>query len=342
MDGDDNLDDVQLTPAEIRQLQEDRDRLMSERDSERRRADAEANRADAAESQVGDAHRQLGAATVAGLSAQENAAHQAIETANAEIAEIKRLKVAFNEEGKFTEAADLDEKLADAVARRNSATNAKNHFANQRESAASTPADPVDRFLAANKFTDSEQQWIRQNRRYATDKAFQDRVNEAHGKALEAGLERYSPAYFKFLSDAGYMRTPAPAADRDPPPRRQSQRQQTDVEIDGDDDPYSSAAGGDEDDAPPPPPARPARQPQRPAMNAAPPSRRGNPAPRPGGENGDRVRLTPEQAETALSLSEYFPEDVQNGGDAAIYAYYAKLNKSPMANRKREEWAMGA
>lgn len=339
MDGEQD-DEIQLSQDEIRELLAQRDNLQAERDAERRRADAETNRADMAESARDGAHHQLASATVAGLSAQEHSAQREIEAATAEIEQIKRSKTALMEEGKFAEASELDEKMAEAAARRHSAIQAKGQLAGQRERVAAEPTSPVERFLAANtQYSEAERQWIRQNPRYATDRGFHERVNAAHNEVTGKGIERGTPEYFKAIGDAGYMRAAPPAAAPTPPRQQQRQQQQPiDGATDDDDDPYSSAAGTDDDATPPQRPAP--RQAQRPAMNAAPPSRRPAGSPRPA--NGQQVRLTPEQAEAAIALSEYFPEDVQNGGDAAIYAYYATLNSSPMANRKRDEWRNGA
>jgi hypothetical protein len=330
----DDTDIEQMTPEQIQSLMDERDRLMAERDNERRRADAESNRADSLQGEVNGASQQLSHATVAGLTAQESAAEQTIATINQEMVGYRKQLAELNSEGKFDEAAEVQEKMADAAARRREANQTKTYYASQREKATAAPADPVDRFLAQNSFTKPEQDWIREHPRYATDRGFNQRVNDAHNDAISKGLTRFSPEYFKHLADAGYMRQATPTPTPTPRPTAAAQTDQID-----NDDPYSTAAdlvdGGGDDQQPTPTPAPAPRQQARAPM-AAPPSRR---APTTGNPARPTTRLTPDQAEAALAMSEYFPEDVQNGGDAAIYAYYAKLNTSPMANRKREEWA---
>ncbi len=336
----DDMDILPQTPEQVQALMDERDRLMAERDSERRRADTESNRADSLQGEVNGASQKLTHATVAGLTAQESAADQTVAAINQEMVGYKKQLAELSAEGKFEEVAEVQEKMADAAARRREAAQTKGYYASQREQASAAPADPVERFLAQNpNFTKQEQDWIRNNPRYATDRGFNQRVNAAHEEAINASgknLARFSDEYFKHLADAGYMRQPTPTST----PRPTASAAAPD-HVDGGDDPYSDAAELTDvviEDQQPTPAAAPAPRQQTRATMAAPPSRRAPQAP--GGQR-PTSRLTPEQAEAALAMSEYYPEDVQNGGDAAIYAYYAKLNTSPMANRKREEWANG-
>ena len=334
----------QLTPEEVQALQDERNQLMAERDAERRRADAESARADGLHSQVVDGSKRLATAEVTGLAAQEQAADNAVAALNTEITGLKAQQAALFAEGKFEEASDIGEKIGDATARRQQAMQSKTYYAGQRERAAAAPADPVDRFLAANpNYSAPEQQWIRNNPRYATDRDFHTRVNQAHTEAVDVkGFARFSPEYFQHLEQRGYMRAPIAAPAADPPPRRPTASATppagADVDVgDGADaSPFSDAADGGEVvvEEPVQPAPRPA------ARTAAPPSRRA-PAP-PAGPRQDTARLTPDEAAAALAMSEYYPIEVQNGGEAEIYKYYNQLKNSPMARRKREEWAQGA
>ena len=81
----------------------------------------------------------------------------------------------------------------------------------------------------------------------------------------------------------------------------------------------------------------PARQPVRTGMAAA-PSRRAPATPQvPAGQ----VRLTPDEAATALALSDMMPPEVLEQGEAGIYAYYNQLTNGPTAKRIKAEWASG-
>lgn len=341
----DDDDDQPLSAEEARKLRDALAEQGSRLEAERRRADTEANRADELQSQVRTTSGHLANATVAGLEAQGAAAEQSISAIDQEITGYRRQQAELFAEGKFEEATELSEKIGDATARRQALRQSKSVIEQRRTEAAAAPADPVEGFLTRNNFNDAEKQWIRSNPRYATDRGFWERVNAEHQKALDAGVEPHSPAYFKRLADAGYMRqAPAAAAD---PGQRQQQRQPaadggTPEDTDGE-SPYSEAAGGEEA-APsvviePAAAPAPARQQTRTPMAAA-PSRRSPGAPVAG--QRQVIRLTSDEAEAALAMSDQFPAEVQEAGDEAIYAHYQKLKTSPMAQRKKLEWANGA
>lgn len=340
------MPDDMMTPEEISALRAERDRLVAERDAAQRRADEEASRADGLSVTVTQHTRQIAESHVAGLTAQEQQAESAINAATTELANLKGQYAALMAEGKFEDAAEIQEKIGDATARRQQAQQARVYYRQQADAAKAAPVDPIDRFLAQNPaYTDAEREWIKKNPRYATDQKFHQRVNEAHNRLVNGGVERFSADYFKGLEDAGYMR--GLIGDAHPAvPRGTGGVAQAHADPgEGDpDNPYSSAAGDEpdvviEEPAVPPTPVRPAAPAAR-APAAAAPSRRAAPAPA-GRPQAGRVVLSPEQAQAALAMSEYFPEEVQNGGEAEIYAYYHKLYGSPMAQRLRENWAAG-
>lgn len=314
----------EVTLEELQALRAERDRLKAEAQAAAARADAEARRADELQTTVVSNSRTIAESQLQNLSAQETQAQQTISTLDAELASLKRDFANLQAEGKFEEAADVQEKMGIAAARRVQAEQAKTYYAKQREQVAAQPVDPVERFLANGQYNDAEKDWIRKHPRYATDRGFQERVNRAHAEAQAGGVAPGSPEYFQKLEAAGYMRAqPQP----EPLPRGNEPR----VEPEPEDSPYSTASEEE-------PPVQPARQPVR-AVAAAPTRRPpASPTRAPGGGR----ELTPEEAETALKMSEYFPDEVKEGGEAAIYAHYATLKASPMARRLREQWAAGA
>ena len=319
--------DHDMSPEDIAELRAERDRLQQERDTAIRQATEESRRADGLH--VTSARRENETA-IATLTAQEQSAEATITAATQEINTLKRDMSLLYAEGKFEEAAELQEKIGDATARRQQANQAKGYFGNQREQVAKQPVDPVDRFFAANNFSDTEKSWIRNNPRYATDATFRDRVNTAHAEAVRTGTEPQTPEYFQRLEAAGYQR-PAPTA-RQPIPRGiEAPADETDL----DDSPYSDAAGeapviveSQVDNRQRPQPAR---------SVAAAPSRRAATTPRQ--QQGGTTHLTADQAAAALAMWDYAPAEDQEKGEAGIYAWWAKLNTSPTANRLRADWA---
>lgn len=313
--------DQGLSPEEAAELRQALERAN-------KRADEEGQRADGLHAQVRNSSRSQAEAELAAISGQQQQAESAVASLNAEIASLRAQRTGLLQEGKFEEEGEINEKIAVAVAKREQANQAATFYKGKREAASAEPADPVERFLARGNYSDAEKTWIRQHPRYATDAGFLDRVNGAHAKATGEGIARGTPEYFKALEDAGYQRAAPPAPK--PAPGQ--------VDDGGEGSPYSEAAEIDDQGEPVEP--RPAARAQ-PRSGAAAPSRRAptTPGSRQAPQN---VRLTPDQAAAALAASEYFPEDVQNEGEAAIYAYWAKLNQSPMANRLREQWSTGA
>ncbi len=322
----------QMTLEEIEELRTQRDAAIAERDAERAIRESEARRADGLYTRVADSSRQLATAQVEGLAAKEAQAEGAINSITTELTGLKSQYANLLAEGKFEEAAELQEKISDAAARRNQAQQAKVYFGGQRETAAKQPADPVDQFLAKNNFAPAEQQWIKNNPRFATDPEFQARVTKAHNDLVAKGVPAQTPEYFQGLEQAGYMRAP-PATRQEPAPRAANGGAADPAEGGDPDNPYSEGAVVVEEPVQTPP----ARQPTR-AGVAASPSHRAPATPR---QPPGQVMLNADEAATALALSEYMPPEVQAEGEAGIYAFYQKLKTSGPAKRLKAEWAAG-
>ncbi len=311
-----------MTPEEITALREERDRLLAERDAERRRADSEASRADGLHGQVIDSGRRLNESAVEGIEAQVRQTDATIGSIGAELAGLKKELASLYADAKFEEAAEVQERIGDATARRAAAVQAKAWFSQQRESAAALPTDPIERFFQANpRLNEAEREWIRHHPRYAFDTDFQARVIAAHGAALSRGIARQSPEYFAELERAGYQRAAPPA----PAPADPNAGDRDDAA----DTPYSDAATPSPEDTVPVTPPR--RQ-----SAAAPPSRRAPTAPP---TRRLVASLSEEEADTALRNADLAPKEIREEGDAAILNWWAGLKNSSTAARLRQEWA---
>lgn len=332
-------DDGEL--ADAGELQREIERLKADLDFERRRAAENETRADNLDQQVSRSGQQLHSAQVAQLTAQENAATDAINATAQELATLKAQLANLQAEGKFEEAADVQERIGDAAARRQQAMQAKTYFTRQKELHSSTPPDPVERFLTQNQgqYANEDIAWIRSHHRYATDLGFRNRVIQAHAQALEQGINQRTPEYYKFLEDAGYMRAAPPASqeqgaaptgeagDLEPEIRIREERGMP-QDIDGEPEAYGR---------------RPDRPQQRAAGNgslraaiAGAPSRRSVNA------TGRRtiVELTPDERDTALAVAPHMADaETLAGGQPAILRWWHELKYSPAAERIRREWA---
>lgn len=339
--------DGDIDPAE---LQRQNERLRADLELERRRASENEARADTLDHQVSQSSARIHSAQLAQLQAQEQAADDAVKATANEIAGLKAQLATLQAEGKFQEAADVQEQIGDAAARRQQALQAKGYFAQQRTSFPATPMDPVERFLSDNQGTYSAEDmaWIRQNRRFATDAAFRGRVIQAHGEALQSGIRQRSAEYYQHIENAAYLRPSAPP-ELPQPEQRQAQPAPTGAG-EGGEEPYQPEIriirDQDMDQRFEPEPEafnRHAERPQQRAAGngsmraavAAPPSRRLPMA----NDRRTILTLTEGERDSAVAMAPYLAEpEVLQGGLPAILNWYNDLKESAAARRIRNGW----
>ena len=334
-------------------LAEENARLKAELAAARQVANEEQSRSDnlsRQSAQVGDrAKNEL----VARLGAQAQAADGALASIDQEMKALKRQLVALNQEGKFDEAADVQEQISDAAARRREATQQKAYFEQQKTNASQQSFDPVEQFLTANKgtYSEADENWIRQNRRFAEDPAFRNRVIAAHSEAIDKNIAPGTPDYYRYVERRGYMRPEQPS--------QQDQQQQQQPVSTGGPAPTGYDGGSPESDSVQPAPYQ-GRQ-QMPAENGAPAFGRQAQNPQPAAAGSGSLRqaiaaapsrqqprpdgrqvvaeMPQEQFETAMAMAPHMaPQEVLNGGPAAIAQWYLDLNNSPTARRIRQGW----
>jgi len=342
-------------------LQEENARLRAELESARRVASEEQGRANQLSVQNAQAGARVASAQQAQLDAQEVSVGNTLTSIDQEIKGLKSRLIALNTDGKFEEAADIQEQIGDATARRRQAMQEKAYLANQKTQLAAVPSDPIEQFLVANRgnFTSEDENWIRQNRRYAEDPNFRNRVIGAHTEAVEKlGLQQRSPEYYRHLERRGYMR-------QEEPPQQQQQQQQQQAQPSGVGDAptgYSDADDGgggpelvitprsvnQETNMPPADTGGPAfgRRAENPQPRAAgtgslrqavagSPSRRSPVTP------GRRtvLEMTQDDYDTAIAMAPHLaPDEVRAGGSPAIAQWWNDLRNSPTARRMKENW----
>jgi hypothetical protein len=135
------------------------------------------------------------------IDARINAADFNLRSAKAEYATAQA-------EGRFAEAADLAEKIADAKHAAREAANEKARLAQMKQQAeaeatrAPAVTDPVDRMLAGVQ-SDASRNWLRSNRavaeQMATDQRYFAKVAAADNEAYSSGIDRDTPEYFAFI-----------------------------------------------------------------------------------------------------------------------------------------------
>lgn len=316
-------------------------RLQADLELERRRAFENEARADNLDHQVSQSSAREHSAQLGQLQAQETAAVDAINATGSEIAGLKTKLANLQAEGKFEEAADVQEQIGDATARRQQAMQAKAYFAQQRSNYSAAPADPVERFLAdnSNTYSKEDMDWIRHNRRFATDAAFRNRVIQAHADALQQGIRQRSPEYYSHIENVAYLR-PAPLAEQ---PQTQPAPSGYEAESEEPQEPeirirepemiqQSNEAFN-----------RRANQPQTSAAGngslkaaiAGAPSRRSPTAM----DRRTIAELSEQERDTAMAMAPHLaPPEVLQGGEPAILNWYNDGKDSATARRIRQGW----
>lgn len=199
-------------------------RRAEEAETARRRAEADAHTA---------------RAEAAGLRSEADASRlETITTAHdatvAEIATAKREWKEAQEAGEYDKAADAQEKLADAVARKRELERGKADL----EAAGKKPAtrneqhqDPVEDYIG--QFSPRSQAWLRDHKDFVTDRKKNLLMIAADTKATASDIRPDTDEYFEFIetelglraddgNDGNDGEQPEPVVRQQPAPRRQA------------------------------------------------------------------------------------------------------------------------
>jgi hypothetical protein len=338
--------------------------------------DAANRRADSAEGQLATAGARVLQSEGGRLSAEEMAADSTIAGLRQSIDRMEAEEAELQAEGKFREAGAVRTKISMAASQIVASEGAKAQISSQRQNVQRTAeqvsSDPVEAFFGTRTFSDDEKRWIRQNRRYATDPAFRERVNLAHSEAVgKMGHQPGSPEYYRHLEDTGYERqqaatrteAAATGGGRQAPVRTEAE------EIDnGEGSPFSDTGGepvgtvvngneiiiGEEPAMERQAPAVQARsdegrpeQPQPRAAGtaastsiAAAPTRRSLSGSRAAAQQTKRY-ISPEEAQFAFSMAQTIAPDIAAKGIHETAAWWDEWKRSKRATELREKWATG-
>lgn len=140
--------------------------------------------------------------------AQDAAVANALASASNEAKQYKAEYTRLLEEGKFAEAADVNDKLVDARFREKQAqqqaqwlTQKKAEFNHQLQ-ADTEQRERMEEQAAQPKTSDRAQQWIAQHPRFNTDAAYRYKALAAHEEALASGIQPDSDEYFDHINAA--------------------------------------------------------------------------------------------------------------------------------------------
>lgn len=186
---DDQLASLRAQLEEARRVQEAEvergQRLIAERDAARQEAQAAVD------------HR---------FYAEDVAVANAIAAAQNEVAQSKAQMAQLSADGKFAEAAEEAERIADAKVRLRQAEGRQQWIAQEKQRAkerqeeiAKAPQEDVTYRQPQTQITQRTQQWIDAHPRFLTDEAYRDIAMNAHNIALRKNIPADTDEYFSFI-----------------------------------------------------------------------------------------------------------------------------------------------
>ncbi len=195
----------QEAPPEKDELAE----LRAQLDAEKRRADAAESETANYRSQHSDSQSRLKSEIDGRLGAEDRATEAALAVAQTALKTAKAEFVKANEEGRFADAAEVAEQIADAKLALNSANYRKQQLADVRskleaeaESRASQgSASPEENFLQT--IAPASAAWLRRNpdvlSKMVSDQRYFAKIAALDNEAYAEGNDRDTPAYFAYI-----------------------------------------------------------------------------------------------------------------------------------------------
>lgn len=125
----------------------------------------------------------------------QNSIATAAEAVKAEIDGLKKEHTTALEAGEYGTVSEIQEKMADAVARRREIEDAKTAPVERRAQPAAP--DPVDAYIG--QFSAASQAWLRDHKDCVTDPKMNNKMIGAHHRAVAEGYKPDSNEYFDFM-----------------------------------------------------------------------------------------------------------------------------------------------
>lgn len=307
----DGTEDVGALRAALESVKQEKAALEQERNSLRSERD--------------DTRRRLGSESAARFDAEITAVDNAIAADTNELGTLQATLAGQMAEQKWTDASATQAKMSEVGARLHQAKQQKTYLAGQKEHAQRTPAaeqtqaDPFEKFVSG--WDTRVQPWIRKNPKFYSDQKYRSRVMAAANLAAGDGLVPGTSEYEKFVEDHAAQFEPK-AATQEAPAEEQTVSEEVEIET-----PREIPQNA----APEKPQGRAAGQGSMASLAARPTRSNPGTAPR------QQAKLTPDQAEAAITLAHSLKPELNNKAD--IYKWYYDMLHSPAAQRKRAEWA---
>jgi hypothetical protein len=168
------------------------------------------------------AEAQSSSAQTARIDAEEQAVTARLEGAEAAALALRKDYAEALSEGRFDEAAEVQDKMAELRARQVADKQYKTWLAGEKAREAAQPARPVHEGVDLSQYSAPQRRWIRDNPEFMDDPKIRAKTFAGHQLAVAEGIEVDSPEYFEVINETVYRgrgREEEPAAN--PPRRRQ-------------------------------------------------------------------------------------------------------------------------
>ncbi len=210
-----NGHDEQVSDADIRALlaatKKEKAQLATQLDTERTARSRAENQA----------HN----ATTGRFDAEEVAVKTRIEAADAAALEKRRKYAEALAEGRFEDAAQVQDEMAELRAKQGQDRQYSAWLAAEKERLTKAPPVQQEQGLNLAQYTPGQRKWIRENPSFMTDPKLRQKTEYLHSLALADGVEIDSDEYFDIINQAvGKKKAPEPDPEDnvidEPPPRR--------------------------------------------------------------------------------------------------------------------------
>lgn len=174
---------------------------------------------------------------LARLEAEEQAVAARLESADTAAAGLRKGYSEALGEGRFDDAAELQEKMFELKAKQQQDRQYKTWLDSEKNRAASAPPppqQPQQQGLDLANYTPGQRRWIRENPEFMTDVKLRQRTEAAHSLAVSEGCEVDSPEYFQVIDDVVHgerFRRDEPSRTREPPARRQREAPPAEIPV---------------------------------------------------------------------------------------------------------------
>lgn len=219
IDDDDRIEDQAGTGAPV--SVDDVHAMLAKEQKEHRalKAQLEQERAGRARAEA-----QVTNATTARLDTEEQAVGERVEAAEAAALALRKAYSDALAEGRFDEAAELQDKMGELRAKQTADKQYKTWLAGEKNRAAQqVQRQPAAEGVDLTQYSPAQRKWIRENPEFMEDPSVRAKTYAGHQLAIADGVAVDSPEYFEIINEVVARRGRTPAGEDEEPAPRQRQ-----------------------------------------------------------------------------------------------------------------------